>query len=193
MNRSSPPALACWLLEYLLPVPHRGPILGDLIEEYALRAESTSPSAASRWFWSQAFRSVPLMIASSLRAGNWLTSVVIALSVYIGMASFKLAIGVMVSRLVAPGQTGQIVLNAVEFLMATAIGGCIAARIRRGATIFLALFVMFTVAILIELKLCTIPVPWWYQFGFLSLGPLVVLVTPSIIERLTLRAEGRTS
>lgn len=193
MNRSSPPALACWLLEYFLPVPHRGPILGDLIEEYALRAESTSPSAASRWFWSQAFRSVPLMIASSLRAGNWLTSIAIALSVYIGMASFKLAIGVMVSRLVAPGQTGHIVLNAVVFLMATAIGGCIAARIRRGATIFLALFVMFTVALLIELKICTIPTPWWYQFGFLSLGPLVVLVTPAIIERLTLRAEGRTS
>ena len=165
--------------------------MGDLIEEYALRAESTSPSAASRWFWSQAFRSVPLMIASSLRAGNWLTSVVIALiSVYIGMASFKLAIGVMLSKLFAPGQTGHIVLNAVEFLMATAIGGCIAARIRRGATIFLALFVMFTVAILIELKICTIPTPWWYQFGFLSLGPLVVLVTPAIIERLTLRAEG---
>jgi hypothetical protein len=31
---------------------------------------------------------------------------------------------------------------------------------------------MFTVAILIELKICTIPTPWWYQFGFLSLGPL---------------------
>jgi hypothetical protein len=133
------------------------------------------------------------MIASSRRAGGWLTSIVIALSVYIGMASFKLAIGVMVSKLVAPGQTGHIVLNAVEFLMATAVGGCIAARIRRGATIFLALLVMFTVAILIELKLCTIPVPWWYQFGFLSLGPLAVLIAPAIIERLTLRAEGRTS
>jgi hypothetical protein len=193
MNRSSPPALACWLLQHFLPIPHRGPILGDLIEEYALRAESTSPFAASRWFWSQAFRSVPLMIASSRRAGGWLTSIVIALSVYIGMASFKLAIGVMVSKLVAPGQTGHIVLNAVEFLMATAVGGCIAARIRRGATIFLALLVMFTVAILIELKLCTIPVPWWYQFGFLSLGPLAVLIAPAIIERLTLRAEGRTS
>jgi hypothetical protein len=34
----------------------------------------------------------------------------------------------------------------------------------RGATIFLALFVMFTVAILIELKICAIPTPWWYQF-----------------------------
>lgn len=132
------------------------------------------------------------MIASSLRAGDWPTSMAIALSVYMGMASFKLAIGVMVSKLVAPGQTGRIVLNAVEFLMATAIGGCIAARIRRAANIFLAFLVMFTVAILIELKLCTTPVPWWYQFGFLSLGPLAVLVAPMIIERLTLRAEGRT-
>ena len=51
MSRYSPPAFACRLFQTVLPVPYRGALLGDLIEEYALRAESTSPSAATRWFW----------------------------------------------------------------------------------------------------------------------------------------------
>jgi hypothetical protein len=76
------------------------------------------------------------------------------------------------------------------FLATTAIGGCAVARIRRGATIFLALMVMITVAVLIDLKICTIPVPWWYQFGFLTLGPLTVLVTPAVFVALKPRAEG---
>jgi hypothetical protein len=67
MSRYSPPALACWLLQSVLPVSYRGAMLGDLIEEYTLRVESTSPSAASRWFWSQACRSVPFMVWSSAK------------------------------------------------------------------------------------------------------------------------------
>jgi hypothetical protein len=43
---------------------------------------------------------------------------------------------------------------------------------------FLALMVTITVAILIDVKFCSIPVPWWYQFGFLTLGPLAVIITP---------------
>jgi hypothetical protein len=68
--------------------------------------------------------------------------------------------------------------------MTSAIGGSVAARIRRGATMFLALIVVITVGVLMELKVCTIPVPWWYQFGFLTLGPLAVIITPILFERL---------
>jgi hypothetical protein len=47
--------------------------------------------------------------------------------------------------------------------------------------------VMITVAILIDLKVCSVAVPWWYQFGFLALGPLAVVVTPTLFERLKQR------
>jgi hypothetical protein len=56
MKRDSPPAFACWLLESVIPVPYREAMLGDLIEEYTLRAKSASPFTASRWFWGQACR-----------------------------------------------------------------------------------------------------------------------------------------
>lgn len=181
MRRYSPPAFACWLFESVLLVPYREAMLGDLIEEYTLRAESTSRFTASCWFWSQACRSLSSMIWSRLRSGNWLINMSIAMGVYIVMGMLKFAADLMISKLVAPEQTTHVVLAPIVFLTTTAIGGCVAARIRRAATIFLALIVMITVAVLIDLKACTIPVSWWYQVGFLTLGPLTVLITPAVV------------
>jgi hypothetical protein len=184
MRRCSPPTCACWLLESLLPDRYRVAVLGDLIEEYTLRIESTSRFTASRWFWSQTFRSAPSMVWSSLRSGDCFVSITIAMGVYIFMGILKFAADWMMSKLFTANQATYVVLAPIVFLMTTAIGGCVAARIRRGATIFLALIVMITVAILIDVKVCSIPVPWWYQFGFLTLGPLAVIISPTLLGRL---------
>lgn len=181
MRYDSPPALVCWLLESVVPARYREAMLGDLIEEYYLHAESASPLTASRWIWSQACRSVASIAWSWFRSGNWLISMSIAAGVYIVMAMLKLAADSMISKLVVPQQATQVVLAPIVFLAAAAIGGCVAARVRRGAMISLALMVMITVAVSIERKVCTIPVPWWYEFGFLTLGPLAVLITPALI------------
>lgn len=181
MSRHSVSPLACWVLESVLPARYREVMLGDLIEEYALRVESTSPSAATHWFWSQACRSVPSMVGSSLRTGDWLLSASIAMGVYIAMGMLKFAADWTIAKLVAPEQTMAVVLAPIVFLTTTAAGGCVAARIRRGATVLLALSVMITVVVLIDLEVCTIPVPWWYQFGFLALGPPTVLITPAVL------------
>ena len=184
MRRCSPPTFACWLLESLLPDPYREAALGDLIEEYALRIESTSRFTAFRWFWSQACRSLPPTVWSLLRSRDCLISISIAIGVYIFMGTLKFAADWMISKLVAPDQSTHVVLAPIVFLTTTVIGGCVAARIRRGATIFLALMVTITVAILIDVKVCIIPVPWWYQFGFLTLGPLTVIIPPTLFGRL---------
>jgi hypothetical protein len=80
-------------------------------------------------------------------------------------------------------QRRYVIIAPIIFLTTTTIGGCVAARFRSGATIVLALMVMITVAISIDLKVCTIPVPWWYEFGFLTLGPLAVIITPTLFGR----------
>jgi hypothetical protein len=182
MKSCSLPPLAYRLLEFFLPASTREAVLGDLLEEYALRVESTSALAASRWFWGQACRSVPYMLWSSLWSANCLTSVSIAAGVYIFMGMLKFAADLTISRWLAPSQTIRVVLAPIVFLTITAIGGCVAARIRRGATIFLAFIVMITVIVLIGIRVCTIPVPWWYQFVFLTLGPLAVLITPVVLS-----------
>jgi hypothetical protein len=184
MRRNSPSALVCWLLESVMPVRHREAMLGDLIEEYALRAESASQLTAYRWLWSQACRSVPPIVWSTLRTGNWLISMSIATGIYIVMGMLKLAADLTISKLVAPQQAAQIVLAPMVFLTTAAHGGCVAARIRRGAMIFLALIVMITVVVLMDLKVCPILVPWWYPLGFLTLGPLAVLIAPAIVGAL---------
>ena len=106
------------------------------------------------------------------------------MGVYIFMGTLKFAADWMMSKLFTANQATYVALAPIVFLVITAIGGCVAARIRRGATIFLALIVMITVAILIDVKVCSIPVPWWYQFGFLTLGPLAVIISPTLLGRL---------
>jgi len=181
MRRCSPPAFACWFLESVLPNPYREAVLGDLIEEYKLRIESTSRFTASRWFWSQTCRSVPSMVWSLLRSRDGLISMSTAMGVYMVMGMLKFAADLTISKLIVPERMTHVVLAPVVFLTTSAIGGCVAARLRRGATVFLALIVMTTVLVLLAVKVCTIPVPWWYQLGFLALGPLTVLIAPAMV------------
>ena len=124
------------------------------------------------------------MFWCSLRSRGCFISMSIAVGVYIFMGTLKFAADWIIWKLVAPDQATYVVLAPIVFLTTTAIGGCVAARIRRGTTTFLALIVMITVAILIDVKVCSIPVPWWYQFGFLTLGPLAVIITPTLLAHL---------
>jgi hypothetical protein len=104
------------------------------------------------------------------------------------MGTLKLGTDFMIAKLVAPEPTAYVVLAPIVFLAFTSIGGCAAARIRFGTAAFLALFVMITVAVQIIARACTIPVPWWYEFGFLTLGPLSVLLTPAAFGALKLNS-----
>lgn len=184
MRLSAPPRVPCWLLESILPVSYREEMLGDLIEEYNRRTNSTSALNLSIWFWSQICRSIPSLIWSLLRNGDWLTRLMLAFGVYFAMVILKLSAGAAVSKLIAPGQTGRVVLAPIVFLVTAAIGGCVIARIRREATIFLALMVTVSVVVSIAINVCTIPVPWWYKAGFLTLGPATVLTTPAVVSSL---------
>ena len=189
MKRSSPPLLACWIIELSQPDPHREALLGDLVEEYRLQAESTSSLAASRWFWGQACRSILPLAWSRLRRGDWLISLGVAVAVCVALGTLKLAVDRMLLRLIQPSGATWTVLAPLVFLAAAATGGCVAARIRRGAMPFLALIVMMTVAALIRVGACTVPVPWWYQLGFLTLGPLSVLISPAMFVGRKTRGE----
>ena len=183
MRSCSPPRVPCWLLEFILPVSYRQEMLGDLIEEYHFRTDSTSQLELSLWFWSHTCRSLPFLIWSSLRNG-WLISMGVAVGVCAVMAMLKLAADWMIWEWIAPQAVTRVVLAPVVFLMKMAIGGYAAARIRHGATIFLALLVMITVAILSATSVSPTPLPWWYKFGFLTLGPATVLITPAVVRSL---------
>ena len=60
MNPQALPQVAKWLLERLLPEKDRNTIVGDLIEESALRARTSTRIATAWWCWGQVARSIPL-------------------------------------------------------------------------------------------------------------------------------------
>lgn len=178
MKQQSPPTLAFCILEAVVPVSQREAMLGDLLEEFALQQETGSLKIASRWFWAQTWRSVLFLTWSAIRT-EWLLNICIAACVYALMEIVELVAGFIAGRLSASTRT-NIVLEPLVFLAITALGGCIAARIRDRATVSLALMVLVTIAALIRIKICAIPVPWWYQFAFLAGGPLTVLIAPAV-------------
>jgi hypothetical protein len=186
MTRHSPPAIACLLLDSVL-LPHsRDEILGDLIEEHALRADAKSGFEASRWFWSQTCRS----LAWSSLGGGWVWNLATAIAVCVVTAALKIGADFAIARLFQPREMTQVVLAPILFIAATTVAGCVAVDVRRGAMVFLSLIVFVAVGVLIALNVCTIPVPWWYKFSFLTIGPASVFAAPIIrhsLKGLTIR------
>lgn len=180
MRRNTPPSIACILLDSVLPLSSRDAILGDLIEEHALKADGGSSLEASRWFWSQTCRSLAWF---SLREG-WGWNLASAVAVCGGMAVLKICADFAIAKLFQPREMTQVVLAPILFLAATVAAGCVTVRVRPAAIVFLSLLVLITVGGLIAINDCTTPVAWWYQFGFLTLGPASVFVTPVVANRL---------
>jgi hypothetical protein len=168
------------LLDSVLLPRSRDEILGDLIEEHALRADAKSGFEASCWFWSQTCRS----LAWSSLADGWGWNLATAIAVYVGTAALKIGAEFAIARLFQPREMTQVVVAPILFLAATTVASCVAAGVRRGATVFLSLLVFIAVGVLIALNVCTIPVPWWYKFGFLTIGPASVFAAPVIRKSL---------
>jgi hypothetical protein len=65
-----PPHAAGWLLECLVPSRELEFVIGDLVEEYALRSRGSSTFPAAYWYTMQVCRSIlPLLWTSTARAG----------------------------------------------------------------------------------------------------------------------------
>ena len=190
MKPSAGPRLACWIMETVLPAASGSAMLGDLIEEYAARRESGPCRAATFWFWSQTIRSVGCQAWSILKGASPASCGIAAL-VYLGMAALKIGALALLWRL-GTRPRAEIMISPFVFLVITGLGGCVAARLRREATVFLALMVSVTVVTLVAIQWCRTTVPWWYQFGFLVAGPVNVLVAPGIVSRAA-RSSGRVA
>jgi hypothetical protein len=181
MKSFGTPALAGWMLELVLPAASRSEMLGDLIEEYADRIESGPAWVASLWFWSQIVRSVSFVAWSILRSPSPV-NIGVAAMVFFLMAALKVGAGALLSAL-QTRPAAQVIIAPFVFLVITAVGGCLASRLRRQATVFLSLMVSVTVVVLVALHVCPMAVPWWYQFGFFVGGPINVFIAPAILWR----------
>jgi len=173
VSHHSPAPMATWLLERVLPERDQAAILGDLIEEYELRARSTTPWMVSRWYWGQVCRSIPRMVWGSVSRGRWLPTLGVAMGAYIAAGALEFAATVAISKLLTPDALVYTVISLVVGLTTMVIGGYFATWIRPGAGTVMAGIVMIVVAVLMMTMSGSAPL--WYGLAFLVVGPLAAL------------------
>jgi hypothetical protein len=187
MNPPMPPRIAIRLLEWLVPEENRDLVVGDLIEESALRARASTRATATWWCWGQVARSIPLLLWSDLQRRHWFGTLGVAIAAYVAASELEFVGVALVSRLLHPDARLAIVLSVIVGLATMVLGGYVAASIRQGAARALAGIVLAVVAVL----MVTVPhsAPLWYGLTFLIAGPAAALAG----GRLTLiQRPGRT-
>jgi hypothetical protein len=175
-----PPRLASRLLLGLIPDRNLEYALGDLAEEYALRASCGSRWTASYWYWIQISRSaVPMMAAAMVRTGR-VRTLVVAVGAYLA-ASIAEAIGTAGLRQLALNGLVFDIANTSNGLLTIAAGGYVAARLQPCAVPVLAGIVGAVVVLLMIAAGGNVPV--WYQLTFLLFGPAAAVAGSAVACR----------
>jgi hypothetical protein len=163
--------LALTLLRVLLPAPYREPVLGDLAEEYAIRARS---GPALSWLAGQICRSVPALLGMAVRRDSWLGTIGIGLAAWVAASMLESIAVAAASQWLGGRGLLVAVLSTLLGILSMAGGGYIAARFRRGAAIVMAALVFVVVVALMLTASQTYPL--WHQLTLLLIGPLAPLL-----------------
>lgn len=189
MSHRSPSRFATWLLGRAVPEHNRDVVLGDLAEEYALRARSADSATVSRWYWGQVCRSISRVMWDSIRSGRWLSTFGVALGAYIFAGVLEFGATTAISRVLAPNTSVYTVVSLFVGLATMGLGGYVAAWIRPAAATALAGIVMLVVAVLMVTMSDSAPL--WYGLAFLIVGPLAALAGGTLCRSKRTRAAGR--
>jgi hypothetical protein len=167
-----------WVFSWLVPSSQREALMGDLAEEYALRANGASPTAAFKWYLRQLCVSAPSLLWARIARAAWLGTAAVALLAYIAVAVVELIVNWAISRSSA---TGAVAYNpvgmAITFPMVVLIG-YFAAWYRRRAAIVLG--AMMLLAVLVMTVTTTENVPLWYRIAYFLVGPAAAFIGSEI-------------
>ncbi len=167
-----------WLVSRLVPEREREPLLGDLIEEYALRANAASASAALKWCLQQVCASAPPLMCASLSRTAWISTIGIAMLAYIAVGIVEFGVDWGLS--IASGQ-GSAAYNPAGMLITfpmVVVIGYFAARLRPSAPVVLATL-MLTAVTVMTLS-ANENVPRWYRFAYFVAGPAAAILGGAI-------------
>lgn len=170
-----PPRLAIRLLESLLPEKNRDAVVGDLVEESALRARISSRASATLWYWGQVARSIPLVLWSDWRRGHWFGTLSVAIVAYIAASVLESVGTSLVLELLRPDPRLATVLSVIVGLATMVLGGYVAASIRQGAAHVLAGIIFIFIVVVALFVAVPASAPLWYGLTFLIAGPLAAL------------------
>jgi hypothetical protein len=163
--------VATWILSRLAPKGEREPLMGDLAEEYALRANTASPSAAFKWYLRQICSSVPPLLYVMLTQAAWMATAGVALLAYIavGLAELIVNRAISSSAVVTYNPLGMVITFPLVVLI-----GYFAARFRRRAPIVLG--AMMLLAVTVMTASTTESTPTWYRIAYFFVGPTAAFI-----------------
>jgi len=176
--------LGIWILARLVPEGDRQSLVGDLVEEYALRANEATSPAALKWCLQQVCTSVPPLLWARLARARWIPVAGVALLAYIAVGIVELIVNWAISRSAAYNPLGML----MTFPIVVLIGYC-AARLRRGATIVLGAMMLLSVTVMTLTSPESLPL--WYRIAYFVAGPLAVFIGTALRALGALRSLGR--
>lgn len=155
-------------------------MLGDLIEEFAVRAQTQTGSAAVWWYWGQILRSLAPLLASVARRRRWLATAGVAVIGFITAAATGTAAETMLLRLLGAETGLPAILRLSISLAGILAGGFLAARIRPRAEDVMAAMVFVAIAWMMAMANMA---PSWYVLAFLVVGPATALAGGRLSRR----------
>lgn len=158
---------ATWIFSQLAPREDCEAMLGDLFEEFALRATTASESAATRWCLQQIITSAPALLWAGFRRGVWTSALIAAVLGFAGVVAANFIVGWAIMKAPAPISS----FGIAPFFLVVVLIVYVAARYRRSAAVILG--VLMTIAMAATLQRSG---PMWRQITWLGLGPLATFI-----------------
>jgi hypothetical protein len=174
MIRHRPLAVMTWVFSWVVPRSEREVLLGDLAEEYAMRADAVSSSAAFKWYVRQMVASAPHLAWSRVTKLAWLATAAVGLLAYIAVGVVELIVNWAVSRSFAPGTGSYSPLGMLLTFPIVVFIGYLAATYRRGAAMVLGALMLLAVTVM-TLSAAE-SVPTWYRIAYFCVGPAAVFI-----------------
>jgi hypothetical protein len=166
--------LATWAFSWLAPRSQRAALLGDLAEEYALRASATSASEACKWYLRQLCTSAAPLLWSRLTRTAWIATLGVALCAYIAVGVVEFIVNWAIASSSATDTAAYDPLGLIITFPMVVLIGYFAAQFRRRAAIVLGAIMLLNVTAIMLWSTETMPA--WYRIAYFLVGPAATFI-----------------
>jgi len=177
------PALrvATRVFSLLVPKELRDPLIGDLAQEYALRAQTVDSSAALKWYLKEMCASIAPLLWTRITHSAWASTLGVAVVAY--LAVFLTQLIIFRAIYTSFGSVPKPLDLTVSFLVVASMA-YVAERLRRRAAIVLG-----AIALLVSTSIVVLTPqasPLWFRIALFLVGPVAAFVG-SVLPSLTSR------
>jgi hypothetical protein len=166
--------IAAWAFSWLAPRSQRAQLLGDLAEEFALRAGTASSAAACRWYLRQMCASAAPLLWSRFTRSAWIATAGTALLGYIAVAIVELAVHWVLAGSFTNAKNAYDPMGMIIAFPLVVLIGYFAAQLRRAAPLVLGAIMLLNVTAMT--LWATETAPAWYTIAYFIVGPAAVII-----------------